>query len=73
MKGEGLPLVIRTPPCAMCGYSTIMEVNRKEWEAWKKGAFIQDAFPLLSPDEREMILSGTHPECWDKLFSEDER
>lgn len=30
----------------------------------------QDAFPYLSADERELIISGTCSECWDKLFSD---
>lgn len=32
----------------------------------------QDAFPYLSADERELIISGTCSECWNKLFSDDE-
>ena len=34
--------------------------------------FIQDACPLLTPAEREFIISGVWPELWNKLFSEGE-
>lgn len=28
----------------------------------------QEAFPHLSPDEREFIISGIHPTEWNELF-----
>ena len=38
-------------------------------KAYEQGAFVQDAFPNLNIDEREQIISGTHPQCWDELFN----
>ena len=35
----------------------------------EQGALIQNAFPYLSADEREFLLTGTPPDVWDKLFS----
>jgi hypothetical protein len=35
-----------------------------------KLGLIQDAFPHLSADEREFILTGIHPAEWEKLFGE---
>lgn len=32
---------------------------------------IQDAFPSLSPDEREFIKTGITPEEWNKLCGEE--
>jgi hypothetical protein len=29
---------------------------------------IQDVFPELNADEREFMISGTHPACWDEMF-----
>jgi hypothetical protein len=35
--------------------------------------YIQDVFPLLGKEEREMMISGTHPKCWIEMFgSEDD-
>lgn len=39
--------------------------------AMKYGALIQDAFPTLSDDDREFILTGITPEEWDSLFPEE--
>ena len=30
---------------------------------------IQDIFPYLTPAERELLLSNTCEECWNKMFS----
>lgn len=38
---------------------------------WKQGMFIQDAFPQLTDDEREFILTGLTPEDWDAIFPEE--
>jgi hypothetical protein len=37
---------------------------------WDNGALVQDAFPFLSADEREFLMTGTPPEVWDELFAE---
>lgn len=29
-------------------------------------------FPTLSASEREVLVSGTHAECWDAMFPPDE-
>lgn len=38
-------------------------------ERWQiDGELIQDAFPFLSPDEREFIKSGITPEEWNHFY-----
>lgn len=42
---------------------------------WVAGALIQDAFPDLSSDEREFLLTGycpDNPACWDADTKEPE-
>lgn len=42
-------------------------------EAWEEGVdkrVVQDAFPELTPDQREFLLTGISPEEWDTLFQE---
>ena len=34
-----------------------------------QGEYIQDAFPTLTPGEREQLITGIHSECWDKEFA----
>jgi hypothetical protein len=36
------------------------------------GALIQDAFPTLDANAREILISGTGPKAWDKLFPPEE-
>lgn len=30
--------------------------------------FMQDIFPELSSSQREVMISGTCPSCWDEIF-----
>ncbi len=47
-------------------------ITRDQWDAWLNGAYIQDAFPHLSPDDREFLLTGMTSEEWDATFGEDD-
>lgn len=63
---------IATPTCAVCGKAGEVEVIEAQYNSWKDGVLIQRAMPNLSEDEREMLITGIHGECWDKLFDADE-
>jgi hypothetical protein len=41
-------------------------------ERWTNGELIQKAFPDLSTDEREMLMTGTTPREWENLFGKDD-
>ena len=42
-------------------------------KSWETGTLIQDAFPALSGDEREFLMTGSTPEEWQDIFgSEDD-
>jgi hypothetical protein len=58
--------------CPFCGKSYGIEVNEIDYLDWEDGKMAQDAFPYLSADEREMLISGICPTCWDKYFGSDE-
>jgi hypothetical protein len=46
-----------------------IEVILAGWFKWQnKGMFVQDAFPMLSSDEREFLMTGLTQEQWAKLF-----
>lgn len=58
-----------TNPCLMCGKVSSVKVPVEGYRAWKfHGQLIQRAMPGLSANERELLISGTHAECWDRLF-----
>jgi len=46
----------------------------RDWlnESPRTRPHVQVAFPNLSADEREFLLTGCTPEEWDKLFGEEE-
>jgi hypothetical protein len=45
-----------------------MAVGKEGLALRQAGAYVQDAFPYLSAPEREQLISGTHPKCWDEMF-----
>lgn len=58
--------------CPFCGHANFIEVNDVDYWAWQNGALAQDAFPYFSADERELLISGICPTCWDRVFGSDE-
>ena len=58
--------------CPSCGKKWKVTVRRKDWRAFKGGMRSEDAFPYLSPVQRELLASGICESCWDAVFSDDE-
>ena len=58
--------------CPFCGEMHEVPVNEDDYWDWQDGTSVQDAFPYLTADEREMLISGICPKCWDKTFGDDE-
>ena len=58
--------------CPFCGHENEVEVNHMDYLDWQTGELAQDAFPYLSANEREMLISGCCPRCWDKMFWSEE-
>lgn len=48
-----------------------IDATEEHFAAWYNGALIQDAFPHLSADDREFIITGITPEEWEEEFGED--
>lgn len=58
--------------CPFCRHANFIEVNDVDYWAWQNGALVQDAFPYLSAEEREALISGTCHTCWNYVFREEE-
>ena len=56
--------------CPMCGRANFIAVNENDYFDWDDGAHAQDAFPYLNDNEREMLISGICPDCWDAMVEE---
>lgn len=61
---------VTTKKCMHCGYLGELNVPNAGLARYNSGALVQDAFPDLTAPEREQIVSGTHPECWEEMFCE---
>lgn len=65
-------LTVTTPRCMVCGQAAQVEVDSAGYEKWKRGTLIQAALPTLSRAERELLITGTHDECWKLMSAQDE-
>lgn len=65
---------VKTKMCFHCKKVGFIIMDQQDWingiKDYQIGAFVQDAFPKLNDGQREQIISGTHPECWEILFPE---
>lgn len=54
--------------CPRCSVHRSVIVPAESYYSWLRGAYIQDAMPDLSEDDREIFLTGYCPSCWDQDF-----
>ena len=55
--------------CPICGDEHCFEVTEEQFKKYQSGEdYIQNIFPELSADEREMLITGICPSCWNKMF-----
>lgn len=70
--------VVVLSPSQLTGKEHSMELPmtvteyRRAMEHYNRGALIQDAFPRLSPAQREFLMTGITPEEWESLKAEEE-
>jgi len=67
----------RRATCMMCKKKEYVTVLVKDWDRYVSQELgVQDVWPDLSADERELLISSQVPTpcsvCWDKLFSEED-
>jgi hypothetical protein len=48
-----------------------LPITEAQLDAWASGELIQNAFPNLSPDDREFLKTGITAEEWEQLYKED--
>ena len=54
----------------VCGEGSILEIDERGYRDWQAGELIQVAFPEMTYEDREVLISGTHPVCFDRIFPE---
>ena len=60
--------------CVVCKKrAELHDVDALGYMEWSQfGRPIQDALPDLDADQRELLISGTHAHCWQRLFGGDD-
>jgi hypothetical protein len=51
-----------------CGKSSKVKITVAELRRLDVGIPIQDVLPDTTPEDRELLRSGTHPACWKQMF-----
>lgn len=69
-SGKEVQMINLQVECRMCNSEHVITVSKEAYEKHKNGAHVQDAFPTLNANQRELLISGTCPTCWDKIFGE---
>lgn len=55
--------------CMHCGEESHFTLTYDEYvRLIVNNEYIQDVFPHLSKEDREVMISGTHPKCWNEMF-----
>lgn len=61
-------ILYTTDPCPNCDKSDEIELDEDAVRAWKRGMYIQNAFPDMTPGQREQLITGIHEGCWDEYM-----
>jgi hypothetical protein len=66
-------MIVTTQVCRMCGNRSVLEVDDIGFIRWKqRGENMLQALPGLDADQRELLISGTHAHCWEKMWGPDD-
>ena len=63
-------LITRRDPFTGKENTLDLNVTQDQFDSWEAGELIQNAFPHLTPDEREFILTGITSDSWDIYLNE---
>ena len=63
------PMITHEYTCKMCAKLVSITAPKSNWDAYASGALIQNAFPMLDLNAREIMISGICGQCFDEAFS----
>jgi len=55
--------------CKYCNIDHDLDITEWQVARHKNGELAQNVYPNLNREERELLISGTCGNCWDKMFS----
>lgn len=56
--------------CSKCRTEFLFELDSSRLKRWQSGEKIQDLFPELVADIKELLISGVCGKCFDKMWQE---
>jgi hypothetical protein len=62
----------RTSPVTGKDNHMVIFATNEQLIAWHEGMLIQDALPDATVDQREFLISGCTPSCWDSMFESED-
>ena len=63
-------LIVRQSLLSGTTRSFDLPVTQEQLDSYKNGSLVQDAFPHLTADQREFIMTGATADEWDEYFGE---
>jgi len=58
--------------CSRCKEEISINFNMRDFHEYQNGVLIQNAFPYLTPGEREMFQTRICDKCFKEIFKEEE-
>jgi hypothetical protein len=55
--------------CKYCNIDHDLDITEWQVARHNNGELAQNVYPNLNREERELLISGTCGNCWDKMFS----
>lgn len=65
---KNVDLQVRCVVCNQIKTVSVLEEDAIEYLNPTRERHIQDIFPYLKPEQRELLISNICPECWNDLF-----
>lgn len=57
-----------TRVCQITGEKFVFTLSSVDYTRWRRGEHIQNVFPQMSSDQREILISGYTPAEWKEIF-----
>jgi len=71
-KPEGTMIIAKCSTITGLAHFAELAITKEQVTAFSNGTKVQHAFPNLSMEEREFLLSGIVPEEWNEAFGDTE-
>jgi NOL1/NOP2/fmu family ribosome biogenesis protein len=69
MSDTTLTVTLTTQACLYCGKTSEVELDLEKVRRWQAGEHVQNVWPEMTTDEREVLITGIHGPCWDAIFA----